>query len=62
MPLATALSPEEFTSLLEVAKGFNQDCIPLDHAQRLIDLKLIYKLLGFLNITGAGRARIAGGS
>ena len=58
MPFASALSPDEFASLQEVAKGFDQRQIPEAHALRLLELDLIYKLLGLLRMTGAGRARI----
>ena len=56
------LSVTEFASLVEVAKGFDRRTIPPDDALRLLDLKLIYKLLGLPHITRAGRARIASGS
>ena len=62
MPFASALSPDEFASLQEVAKGFDQRPIPEVDAVRLLELDLIYKLLGLLRMTGAGRARIASGN
>jgi hypothetical protein len=61
MPIASVLSPGEFASLQEVAEGFDQRPIPEADALRLLELDLIYKFLGFLRMTGAGRERIAKG-
>jgi hypothetical protein len=62
MSFAPELSTGEFASLQEVAKGFDQTPIPEADALRLLELHLIYKLLGMLRMTGAGRARIASGN
>jgi hypothetical protein len=62
MPATSALSVSEFSSLKEVAKGVHQCAIPERDARRLLDMELIYKLLGANHITHAGRARIASGS
>ena len=69
MPLASvlfdnatsALYPEEFTSLREVARGFDPNTIPSAHATRLLALGLIYMPLGTPSITTAGRSRLASG-
>lgn len=55
------LSQLEFASLQEVAKGFNQRGIPIEHRSRLIELHLIYNLIGGLRITAEGNARIRAG-
>lgn len=54
------LSEIELASLGEVAKGFDQCGIPDNHSRKLIELRLIYKLLGSLRITSAGRRHLAG--
>jgi hypothetical protein len=46
-------------SLQEVAKGLYQGTVSEADAQRLLDLKFIYNLLGALRITTAGRVTIA---
>jgi hypothetical protein len=49
------LSDAEWASLTEVGTGSYHDLIPLEHANRLLDLKLIYSLLGSCRITATGR-------
>jgi hypothetical protein len=56
------LTASEYCSLQELAKGFYGNAISTGDAQRLLGLKLIYRLLGDLRITTLGRARIAKGS
>jgi len=53
------LSEIELASLREVARGFDQRGIPDNHSRKLIELRLIYKLLGSLRITSAGRRHLA---
>jgi hypothetical protein len=53
------LSENEFAALQEVARGFDQRSIPESHRRKLIDLRLIYKLLGGLRMTAAGRRHLA---
>jgi hypothetical protein len=55
------LSPVEYGALLEVGKGFAHEKIPLEDAVRLMDLGLIYSLLGSHQITAAGKSRLAAG-
>ena len=55
------LYPEEFTSLREVARGFDPSTIPSAHVTRLLTLGLIYMMLGLPRITTLGRSRLAGG-
>jgi hypothetical protein len=62
MPANSYLSAAEFASLQEVARGIGHGGIPESHRLRLMDLGLIYTLLGSLRITTAGRMRIARGS
>ena len=62
MVASVALSISELSSLIEVAKGMDQSAIAEADAQRLLDLGLIYKLIGLLRITRAGRARISSSS
>ena len=54
------LSASELVSLLEISKGFFHGSIPEVDAVRLVELRLIYSLLGDLRITTAGRNRAAG--
>jgi hypothetical protein len=62
-PLAPALlSPEEFTSLLEVSKGETQRDIPQIHWERLVALGYALRRLGVLGLTEAGVRRIAAGN
>ena len=62
MSLAPALSVSEFASLKTIADSFDHSTVSEADARRLIALTFVYKLLGSLQITRAGRARIAGGS
>jgi hypothetical protein len=48
----------EFTSLVEVSTGFAHESIPVSHRVRLLELGLIYNLLGSERMTTAGRARV----
>ena len=50
------LSEAEYASLQEINRGLFQRRIPADHADRLLSLKFIYRLLGDLKITAKGRA------
>jgi hypothetical protein len=52
------LSASEMTSLREVGKGLLHGNIPEEHALRLLHLRLIYKMLGDLHITTAGRTAL----
>jgi hypothetical protein len=61
MPIASVLSPEEFASLREVAKGQHQDAIPPEHEARLCALNLTHRIFGRPSITDAGRSRLASG-
>lgn len=54
------LSAPEWASLAEVGKGFGHNRIPIDHAGRLLELKLIYNLLGSYRILSAGREMLQG--
>jgi hypothetical protein len=62
MSASSYLSVTEFASLQEVGRGIGHAGIPESHGLRLLDLQLIYRLLGSLHITTAGRVRIARGS
>ena len=50
----------ELLSLREVAKGFNKGPVPHAHAVRLLELELVYCLLGDLRITTLGRRALNG--
>ena len=52
-------SAAEMASLHEVAKGVFQQVIPVEHAQHLLDAKLVFKLFGELRITAEGRKLIS---
>jgi hypothetical protein len=52
------LSRAEYNALEEVAKFFNGTTIASQHADRLLELRLIYRMLGELRITSAGSALI----
>jgi hypothetical protein len=52
-----ALSASELTSLQEIGKGLGHGSIPETDALRLLELRLIYRLLGDLRVTTAGRVR-----
>jgi hypothetical protein len=54
------LSASELGSLREVAKGVRHGPIPEADALRLLELRLIYRLLGDLRMTTAGRLRAFG--
>jgi hypothetical protein len=56
------LSVTEFASLQEVARGIGNGGIPERHSLRLMQLRLIYRMLGSLRITPAGMVRVARGS
>jgi hypothetical protein len=58
MDIQSPLSTSEWTSLREVARGPFQEDIPGADAARLLHLRLIYKLLGGLRITSAGKAKL----
>jgi hypothetical protein len=58
---ARFLSVSELASLREVARGPLHDPIPTAHGARLLELGLVYYLLGSLRITTAGRARVRTG-
>ncbi len=58
----SGLSPDEFASLVEVGSGAFHAPVLLVHETRLLELKLVYNLLGNLRITTAGKARIALGN
>ena len=51
------LSASELASLQEIAKGIYHYSIPEVDAARLVELCFIYRLLGDLRITTAGRIR-----
>lgn len=55
------LSNSQFASLQEIGKGLIHGPVADSDALRLLELNLIYKLLGSLRITTAGRDRIASG-
>jgi len=56
------LSASEFASLKAIGASFDHSTVTEADALRLLDLKLIYRLLGSLRMTHAGRARIISGS
>jgi hypothetical protein len=56
------LSTSEFASLVEVGKGFSHGCIPAADGAKLLEMRLIYKLLGENRLTVAGRMRLALGA
>ena len=56
-----ALSPEEFSSLLEVGKGETQREIPQLHWERLVGLGYAVRRLGELGLTASGTRRLAQG-
>ena len=58
MAARIVLSVSEFASLTEMGTGFLHEAIPTADATRLLDLGLIYALLGELRITKAGRERL----
>lgn len=62
MSVRATLSSSEFASLKVIGEGFDHSTVTEADALRLLDLKLIYRLLGPLRMTHAGRARIISGS
>ncbi len=57
MAVYESLSASEMSSLREVAKGVFQQPIPQPDVSKLLELGLVYWLLGGLRVTAAGRAR-----
>jgi hypothetical protein len=57
-----ALSAAQFASLTEIGRTFLHDPIPSGDAALLLERGLIYRLLGSLRITAAGRTRLSLGS
>ena len=57
----TDLTPEEFQSLSEVAKGLAQRAIPAEHKALLLRVGLIREALGGLMLTNAGVLRVGRG-
>jgi hypothetical protein len=55
MAAVNTLSASELSSLHEIAKGLLHGAIPEADAVRLVELRLIYRLLGDLRMTTAGR-------
>jgi hypothetical protein len=55
------LSSSELAALTEVAKGVCHAAIPRADSEKLMDLRLIYNLLGEARITRAGQERLASG-
>jgi hypothetical protein len=55
METSAYLTEHEWASLAEVGTGFCHAPISLDHTNRLLELKLIYNLLGSCRLTTAGR-------
>jgi len=62
MSVRATLSASEFASLKVIGEGFDHSTVTDAAALRLLDLKLVYSLLGSLRMTHAGRARIISGS
>ena len=58
MATTGALSDTELASLNEVGIGVWHEVIPADHQTRLLDLGLVYSMLGSLRLTKAGREQI----
>ena len=54
------LSASQFASLQEVSKGIFRGPIPNADAVRLVELRLIYRLLGDFRLTTAGQNAITG--
>ena len=57
-----ALTFSQFASLTEVGRTFLHDDIPSDDATLLLERGLIYRLLGSLRITAAGKTRLTLGN
>jgi hypothetical protein len=62
MSVRATLSASEFASLKVIGAGFDHSAVTEPDAARLLELGLIYRLLGSLRMTHAGRARIISGS
>ncbi len=60
MTTSPYLSKLEWASLAEVWSGFCHAAIPADHARRLLELRLIYSLLGNYRIMSSGREMLRG--
>ena len=60
MATSPYLSDLEWASLAEVGSGFCHAAIPADHAKRLLELRLIYSLLGNYRIMSSGREMLRG--
>ena len=60
MTTSPYLSKPEWESLAEVGTGFCHAAIPADHAKRLLELRLIYSLLGNYRIMSSGREMLRG--
>lgn len=60
MATSPYLSKLEWASLAEVGTGFCHAPIPADHAKRLLELRLIYSLLGNYRIMTSGRQMLRG--
>jgi hypothetical protein len=56
------LTAGQFASLAEISRSILHDPIPAEDATLLLDRGLIYRLLGGLRMTAAGRTRLALGS
>jgi hypothetical protein len=61
MAATAALSASEFASLKVIGASFDHSSVSKSDALRLLELNLVYRLLGSLRVTRAGRIRIAGG-
>jgi hypothetical protein len=62
MTISDALTANEFASLGEIGRGFVHGPIPSRDAELLLDRGLIYRMLGGLHISAAGRSRLALGN
>jgi len=60
MATSPYLSEPEWASLAEVGSSFCHAAIPADHAKRLLELRLIYSLLGNYRIMSSGREMLRG--
>jgi|SRR5579859_1274323 len=57
MTTGDILTHSELASLQEIGRGLRHGSIPEADALRLVELRLIYRLLGDLRMTTAGRIR-----
>ena len=62
MTTEDTLSAAQFASLTEIGRTFLHHTIPREDAALLLERGLIYRLLGSLRITAAGRTRLTLGS